>query len=319
MLYQKLALHCARDISDVSSYLIKYTALMKTLLVFFVFISSALQAQTTYSTFMTKIECPLDKKEMAVNAHKQIESTLTAMTKEGFIVNFDVNMKEDADKVNLVYMIPSENEDRFKKISSDWKTRAAASDPKLFQTFWETCPTRKDTMVSKHKMMYPLIRSSNSGVVVVEGIDEKPDPTLDYKIVVDFVAFPQLKESKGKIDSSALNWALPEIGRIYNLHVAAGIPKDKIQIVAAVHANAMESFFTNEAYNEKYKIDNPNLPLVEELSNAGVKFLVCGQSLTWWGYKKEMLVPQAKLTLTAQTTLTSRQMDGFALKKLAND
>lgn len=292
---------------------------MKTLFISFVFFSSAVQAQTAYSIYRTTIACPLDKKEMALSAHKNIESVLAAMAKEGSIVNFNLNRKDEKDEVKLTYVLPSENQESFEKIASEWKTRTASVDPKLFEVFWQTCPNRKDTIASKHKMMYPLIRSSNSGVVVVEGIDENPDPNLDYKIIVDFTAFPVRKENEKKIDSLSVNWALPEIGRLYNLHLAAGIPKNKIQIVAAVHANAMEAFFTNEAYLEKYKIENPNLPIIEELNNAGVQFLVCGQSLTWWGFRKDMLIPQAKLTLTAQTTLTSHQMNGFALKKLSND
>ncbi len=292
---------------------------MKNLFVCFMFISVTLQAQTAYSVFRTTISCPLDKKELAVSAHKKIESVLTGMTKEGSILNFNLNIREEKDTVKLDYAMPSENEESFEKLISEWKVRATNSDPQLFEVFWQTCPTRKDTMVSKHKMIYPLIRASYTGVVVVEGIDEKPDPELDYKIVVDFTAFPELEKNKGKVDSVKTNWGLSEIGRIYNLHLAAGIPKNKIQIVAAVHANAMESFFTNEAYLEKYKTENPNLSIIEELSNAGVKFLVCGQSLTWWGYQKDMLIPQAKLTLTAQTTLTSHQMKGFALKGMRND
>lgn len=292
---------------------------MKTLFICFIFISVSLQAQTAYSIFRTTISCPLDKKELAVSAHKKIESVLTTMTKEGSVLNFNLNISEENDMVKLDYTMPSENEESFKKLISEWKARVTDSDPQLFEVFWQTCPTRKDTIVIKHKMMFPLIKASYTGVVAVEGIDEKPDPELDYKIVVDLTAFPEMEKNKGKVDSVKTNWGLAEIGRIYNLHLAAGIPKNRIQIVAAVHANAMESFFTNEAYREKYKTENRNLPIIEELSNAGVKFLVCGQSLKWWGYQKDMLIPQAKLTLTAQTTLTSCQMKGFALKGIRND
>ncbi|HCW06429.1 MAG TPA: hypothetical protein DGG95_03575 [Cytophagales bacterium] len=59
--------------------------------------------------------------------------------------------------------------------------------------------------------------------------------------------------------------------------------------------------------------------MIEELSNAGVRFLMCGQSLNWMGDKKEMLVPQAKVSLTAQTTLSSYQLKGYALKMEKND
>jgi intracellular sulfur oxidation DsrE/DsrF family protein len=96
--------------------------------------------------------------------------------------------------------------------------------------------------------------------------------------------------------------------------VAAGIPKEKIHLVVAVHGFASRSFFNNDAYQKKYKLNNPNGAVIEELVNKGVKFLICGQSLAWMGDKKEMLMPQAKVSLTAQTTLSSYQLKGYALK-----
>jgi len=292
---------------------------LKILLLCFVFITSAVNAQTAYTSFKTTISCPLDKSDLADSAHKKIQGVLSGMTKENSIINFNSTKKVEKDFIQLSYTIPAENEDSFKKLVMDWKARTMNVDQKLFKEFWEVCPNSKDTIENKHKMMYPLIRSLNSGVVVVNDIDEKPDPNLDYKIIVDLVSFSESKKNKGKLDSAGVNWGLAEIGRIYNLHLAAGIPQNKIQIVVAVHANAMQSCFNNEAYQELYKMDNPNLAMVQELSDAGVTFLLCGQSLTWWGFRKDMLLPQVKLTLTAQTTLTSHQMQGFALKKLANN
>jgi len=292
---------------------------LKVLVLLFVFISTIAQAQTAYTQFKTTISCPLDKNALADSAHKKIQQVLKAMTKDGNIINFNSSKKDKNETIELVYSIPAENEDQYKTIVNEWKKRTMANDPILFKEFWKSAPSSKDTLAHNHKMMYPLIKSTFTGVIIVNDIDEKPDPTLDYKIIVDLTAFPESDKNKGKVDSLGLNWGLAEIGRIYNLHVAAGIPKNKIQLVVAVHANAMESFFTHEAYREKYKIENPNLSRVEELSNAGVKFMLCGQSLTWWGFRKDMLLPQVKLTLTAQTTLSSYQMKGFALKRLAND
>jgi len=293
---------------------------MKVVLLFvFILSSVAVHAQTEYTRYRSMISCPLDKKELAASADEKIKNALNAMEKEGAFVNYVSSMKNEKDKIKLSYSVLTENEETYKKIVEDWKIRVSKSDPEFFKTFWQTCPTWKDTISNKNKYMFPVIKSPDAAVVVVNNIDEKPDPNLDYKIVLDLTGFPEREEKKGKVDSVAVNWALEEIGRLYNLHVAAGIPKNKIQLVAAVHANAMASFFTNEAYREKYKIDNPNLAIIDQLSKAGVKFLVCGQSLIFWGYRKEMLIPQAKLTLTAQTTLSSYQMKGFALKKLNND
>ena len=156
---------------------------------------------------------------------------------------------------------------------------------------------------------YPVIEGHKyAGVIPINGIDEVPDPELKYKIVINATGHSK--------DSTRVNWVLYNIGRYYNLHVAAGIPKENVEIVVAVHAWAGDSFLKNEAYQKEFETDNPNLELITELYDQGVKFLICGQSLVLAGQSKDMLVPEARLTLTAQTTLTSYQMKGYALLEM---
>ncbi len=158
-------------------------------------------------------------------------------------------------------------------------------------------------------MEYPVIKGHKyAGVIPISNVDEVPDPTIEYKIVINATGHSK--------DSSKVNWVIYNIGRYFNLHVAAGIPKENIEIVVAVHAWAFDSFLKNEAYRSEFEIDNPNLAIISELKNAGVRFLVCFQTLANSGYSKELLVPEAVLTLTAQTTLTSYQMKGYALLEM---
>lgn len=269
----------------------------------------------TYNLFETTITCDKSQKEIMANGRGKINLVLEQLVKDGKLVNFAI----DQSKEKLTITVSAENDSKFKEIIQEWKTRCDHSYPEVFQSFWNACPKRKDTIMNKLKVTYPLIKNLWSPVAVIDGIDELPDPKLDYNIVVDFTTFPTVENNKEKIDSSGTNWGLVDLGRNINLHVVAGVPKEKIHYVVAVHGYAVKSFLNNEAYRKKYKIDNPNLKIIEELGNAGVKFLVCGQSLNWSGDKKEMLVPQAKVSLTAQTTLSSYQMKGYALKMERND
>jgi intracellular sulfur oxidation DsrE/DsrF family protein len=277
---------------------------------------SAVYAQQ-YNLFETTLTCDKTQKEWVVASQKRIKQIFEGMVKEGRMINFTSNLDQQKDKIILSFTMAAENEVRFKELRTEWEKRFNLSESS--QDFWKACPKRKDSIMNNLKVMYPLIKDLWAPVAVVEGIDELPDPKLNYNIVVDFTAFPTLGENKNKMDSSSSNWGLSDIGRIYNLHLAAGIPKEKIHFVVAVHAFAARSFLKNEEYKKRYKIDNPNLAVIEELDKAGVKFLVCGQSLNWMGDKKEMLLPQAKVSLTAQTTLTSYQLKGYALKPIRND
>jgi intracellular sulfur oxidation DsrE/DsrF family protein len=291
---------------------------MNLAIILFVGLSNALFAQTAYNLFRTTLTCDKDKGEVISQGHAKINDVLNALYKDGQLVAFTVSQKDDKDKTKLNYTVAAESEARFKEIIATWKKKLDL-DVTISAGFWKACPKRKDTLVNKTRLMYPLIRDLWSPVAVVEGIDEKPDPSQTYNIIFDFTAFAEREDKEDKVDSASVNWGLSDIGRILNLHVAAGVPKEKLNFVAAVHGFSTTSFFTNEAYREKYKTDNPNIKIIEELSKVGVKFLVCGQSLNWMGYKKEMLLPQAKVTLTAQTTLSSYQLKGYAMKDMGND
>ena len=83
--------------------------------------------------------------------------------------------------------------------------------------------------------------------------------------------------------------------------------------VVVVHAGALKAFCNNQYYNEKFKTDNPNLKAIEELKKLGAKFIMCGQAMAFLDIKKENLIPEAKVSLTAQTVISSYQLKGYLL------
>jgi intracellular sulfur oxidation DsrE/DsrF family protein len=112
------------------------------------------------------------------------------------------------------------------------------------------------------------------------------------------------------------NYGLVEVARIINLHAASGIPVGKILPVIVVHAGALNAFCTNDRYKEKYKTDNPNLKLISELKNFGARFIACGQAMAFKKFTKEDMLPEVKISLTAQTVLSGYQLKGYVLYNL---
>ncbi|MDF0706039.1 MAG: hypothetical protein VX772_03655 [Bacteroidota bacterium] len=166
---------------------------------------------------------------------------------------------------------------------------------------------RRQQMMAKIEAVatFPVINAGTfSGVVPIEDITETPDPNLEYKLLFELVNFDDEKPSD-------LNAGLVEVARIINLHAASGIPLEKTYPVIVVHAAALNSFTTNEFYNGKFEMDNPNMKLIEELENLGAKFISCGQAMFFFEVDKEALLPMFKISLTAQTILSSYQMKGY--------
>ncbi len=158
--------------------------------------------------------------------------------------------------------------------------------------------------------LYPVFKGyDGAGVVPVKDPTEIPDPNIEYKLLFELTA--------NNPDSLAkeVNNGLVEIARVINLHVASGVPLKKIIPVIVIHAGALLAFTTNTFYKEKYKLDNPNLKLIEEIKNIGGKFIGCGQAMAYEDIKKENLLPVMKVSITAQTVLSHYQLKGYVLYK----
>lgn len=160
-------------------------------------------------------------------------------------------------------------------------------------------------------LIYPLIKGGKgSGVIPVKDPVEIPDPNIEYKILFELTG--------NNPDSiiKDINYGLDEIARVLNLHVASGVPAKKLMPVIVIHAGGIHAFKNNEAFQKKYKMDNPNIQIINDLKKLGAKFIVCGQAMTWLEIKPEELLPDIKLSLTAQTVLTSYQLKGYVLRQV---
>ena len=154
--------------------------------------------------------------------------------------------------------------------------------------------------------IFPVVKNYG-GIFEIPYAEEKPNPSLDYNIVIE------VERESEKPDS--LSWALNNVARLVNLHIMGGVAKEKLHVVIVLHGGATYTVMQNESYKKKYKTDNPNINLFHELSEAGVKILVCGQSLINRKVDRAKMVPEVKIATSMLTTLTTYQLKGYALLK----
>lgn len=153
---------------------------------------------------------------------------------------------------------------------------------------------------------YPVLNAGEfSGIIPVMDPTEIPDPKQDYKLLFELTA--NNPDSVNK----EINYGLAEVSRVINLHVASGIPLKKIFPVIVIHAGALNAITTDTFYMEHFKMANPNLKIINELEKLGTRIIACGQAMEFFNIKKEDLLPQVKVSLTAQTVLTAYQLKGY--------
>ncbi|WP_339704494.1 DsrE family protein [Algoriphagus aquimarinus] len=294
----------------------KFLFLFTTCLIF------SVSAQAQYFPFATEFKCSCVAEDSLafLNAKEKLDNTLAALQKSGAVYHYgvstDIEKSDEGDSTRFSVVFLELDEAAFQVNTQNWEE----SNPEILSFLTEKCATRTDKKMWDQAVSMPVIKSVPAMVLTIKEVDYKPDPSLKYKIVVDFTAFNQLKPEEKEnyeIKPEEVNWGLGQLGRQHNLHVGAGIPKENITLVAAVHGIASKSFMTSEAYNNMYQMDNPNLDLLTKLHEAGVEFLLCGQSLG--EIDRKDLLPFAKVTFTAQTTLSEFQMKGYGLKILEND
>ncbi len=152
----------------------------------------------------------------------------------------------------------------------------------------------------------PVIKNYGT-VTEVPYADELPDPSMNYKVLVEITSDNTRPEQVHEM--------FDKVAAVVNLHALGGIPAKKLHVIMVVHSAAAAFVVNNDVYRKKYGVDNPNIPLFKELTDAGVKIFVCGQSVNKRKLTKEDLAPQVKVALSAITTLTTYQLRGYALLK----
>lgn len=162
------------------------------------------------------------------------------------------------------------------------------------------------SMVNAQKVVRPFISQYGDVTEVPYAVDVI-DKKVEYKILVDIVsAAPNPKEVSEYFEN---------IARIANLHVAGGVNPKKLKMIAVVHGPAVPFILNNETYNQKFGVNNPNLPLFKALKEAGIPLYVCGQTLFKRKVDPSMLAPEFEAVLSAITTITTYKAKGYTVLK----
>lgn len=154
-------------------------------------------------------------------------------------------------------------------------------------------------------------------VVKPKEVNDLPDPSKEYKLVFEIVNFSRKDNKETAFQEE--NSLLVEAARIINLHIASGIAPEKLKAVLVIHGGATKFLFNDLMYKDNFKIANPNLPLIKQMQNKGIKFVVCGQYMTWEGLKLGDLTKNIQEAFSAKTALSNYQNQGYIYYKLENE
>ncbi len=143
------------------------------------------------------------------------------------------------------------------------------------------------------------------GYVAVPGAAIKPDKTHVYRVIFSATA--------GAAKPDALVPAILMAGTELNVLVANSLKLSNAAYVIDFHGpNAIIGLLDNAHYRQKFGIDNPNLPVLAELKNAGVQLYVCSQEMLATGTAFNTITPDVTVASDGLIVLATFQNRGYA-------
>lgn len=125
-----------------------------------------------------------------------------------------------------------------------------------------------------------------------------------YRVVFEATEYP------GEVTDANREFTL--VARFLNMHGKNGVSLEDMDIAVVIHGQTLMAALNDEAYEKINGIKNPNLQLLTDLADAGVKFYACGQSLGFRKWDKSDLAEPVEVGLSAMTMLVTLQADGYA-------
>ncbi len=119
------------------------------------------------------------------------------------------------------------------------------------------------------------------------------------------VAFDIADEAK----SGTHNRSMESAARFLNMHAAAGVPPESLQVALVVHGAAAMDLVTDKRKGEP----NPSAKLIAALIQAGVSIELCGQTAAFRNIQSDDLLPGVKLALSAMTAHARLQQQGYTV------
>lgn len=138
------------------------------------------------------------------------------------------------------------------------------------------------------------------GLIAPEQTTRPIAPDTVFKVAFD------VSEQTGQ---GKVNRGFNTAARFINMHVAAGVSLENLNVAIVVHGAAAKDLLTNEAYGA----ENPNTTLLKALIAAGSDVTLCGQSAAARDIDVNALVEGVDVSLSAMTAHATLQQAGYSL------
>ena len=150
----------------------------------------------------------------------------------------------------------------------------------------------------------PIIKNYGK-VYKIENPELNLQKDKEYKVIFDIY-------TNTKKDGT-INPLINTVARYLNMHAQNGVLAENMKVAFVMHGAAAKDALSNEAYKNKFGIENPNAALISALKEANVDIFVCGQSYKSRDFPVKGISKDVMLSLSALTALVEYQENGYKI------
>ena len=159
----------------------------------------------------------------------------------------------------------------------------------------------------------PLAAQQQAGPIINGGGKHAPVPNVTfeaprgpaYKVVWNI----QVGSAKPGEANDAFN--VP--ARFVNQGAVLGMARENVEVAVVVHGTAGEELLDDVEYRARKGVDNPNIALLEEMSRAGIRIILCGQTAANRKMPREHVLPFVKVAPSAAWAFATLTRQGYTV------
>jgi intracellular sulfur oxidation DsrE/DsrF family protein len=138
-----------------------------------------------------------------------------------------------------------------------------------------------------------------------------PVPNPGFPVPKDAVYKADWDINKGTENPADVDPVFKDVATFLVMADEAGIPRKNVKLAMVVHGNSAKNLLQNDAYKAITGVDNPNIPLLQALNDAGVQIIICGQSIPNRKLPGDKLLPFVKVSLSATFAHVTLHSQGY--------
>ncbi len=150
-----------------------------------------------------------------------------------------------------------------------------------------------------------------TGPIIQKGGGHFPVPNATFTVPTGTSYKMAWDIENGSAKPSDTNAAYDVPARFVNQAAVVGMARNGIEVAVVIHGSAGEEMLTNEEYRARKGVDNPNIALLEEMSKAGVKIILCGQTVGSRKMPRDKILPFVLIAPSAAWAHAVLQQQGF--------